>query len=189
MKNGFTGKRQKALQVPGKEGKELSQSSCALHVSPRQTLLTALWGPGAWPGEKNRAQTPLPTPASYSSCCLLHWHRLSQVSNTNGPQTESSAVCGSLSQELLVWAMMAPAASLGPESGPQLCGQGPVSDVVLGPGCSLELGFGLDRSIREDLTHWAGACFELRCIAYTCKTNLGTHKCVINYFAPPQSVY
>lgn len=42
MKNGFTGKRQKTLQVPGKEGKELSQPSPALQVSPRQTLLTAL---------------------------------------------------------------------------------------------------------------------------------------------------
>lgn len=141
--------------MPGKEGKELSQSSPALHVSPRHTLLTALWGPGAWPGQRNWAQTPLPTPAFYSGCCLLHWHKLSQVSNLNGPQTESSAFCGSLLQELLAWAMMAHYASLGPESGPQLCGQGPVSDVVPGPGCSLELGFGLDHSIRDDLTHWA----------------------------------
>lgn len=104
MKNGFIGKRQKALQVPGKERKELDQHSPALQVNPRQMLLTALWGSG----ERNWAQRPLPTPASYSGCCLHHWHKLSKVSNPNGPQTESSAFCGSLLQELLAWAMMAP---------------------------------------------------------------------------------
>lgn len=191
VKNGlvwFTGKRKKVLEVPDKEGKEISQSSLALQVGPRQTLLTALCGPGTWPGERNWAEMPLPTLASSSGCCLLQWHTLGKVSNTNGPQTEPSAFCGSLLQELpavgrdgavCVTGVRIWPPALWSEAG-EWCGLGPwvLPWVVLWS----------DHSIRDDLRHWAWTCFELRCIAYTCKTNLGTHKCVTNYFAPLQSV-
>lgn len=185
----FIGRRN-VLEVPDKEGKEIIQSSPALQVGPRQTLLgSPLWARGL-------ARWQELGKCAIATCGFLQWllvssvARIGQSLQPRRPQTESSALCGSLLQQLLAvgrdGAICVTGARIWP---PSTVVGGWVSDVVWGRGCSLGLCFGLDHSIRDDLTHWAWTCFELRCIAYTCKTNLGTHKCVTNYFAPLQSVY
>lgn len=61
----FTGMRKKVLEVPDKEGKEISQSSPVLQVGPRQTLPSALCGMGIGqvkePGQRCRCHLWLPT--------------------------------------------------------------------------------------------------------------------------------
>lgn len=180
-----TGRRKKILEVPDKEGKQISQSSPALQMGPRQTLFTAVCGieVGQMKGPEQRCHSHLWLPI---------WLLLPSVTKPSllmDPRPSLQPSVGACYSSFRPWAVMALYASLGPESGPKHCGQRPVSDVVWGHECSLEVCFGPDHSIRDDLTHWAWACFELHCIADTCKTNLGTHKCVTNYFAPLQSVY
>ena len=170
-----------------KRSRSLNPSYKWVQDKPR---LAAHCGAGAWPGERNRAEKSPCLLASCRGCRSLLRHKLGKASNTNGPEPRpvpSVQAChsGFRPRALRVTTHVTAARVRPPNTMVKRPGEGR----GLGPWVLAEFCFGLDHGIRDDVTHQAWTCFELRCVAYTCKTNLGTHKCVTNYFAPLQSVY